>query len=503
VWNGAGNILTVTLSTASGVPSVATGDTITLDGATITDGTNGSATAASPAISGTFTSVVPPTLTALSTADTDSDGFIDRLIATFDRGMDETTIVPAKFSTSRGGIISVTDDGVAADAVIWVNLADGVLNTGFKPKLSIAAGGIEDVSAMANGPITAYSSADGAPPVLLHTLAVVGEKTVYAYFSESVSGNGAVIASGDFLYSDGGNPIMAVTPINLSGNYSESVFISLSQKLSAGDVLLPHTVSPVASAILDRAGLAASAAAHRVSDLLLGSSKPIWASNVGSVRTITRFTGGENLEHADVRLQAYDDSGGPLQIFFDSNVSSAMKANRVWLPQFIPGLVSQANGGAQILAPYAVASPLNDFSISQAATEEGVLEFGFEVGGLYCLRVVNPKDPRTLAMWSVSIKDINTQSGGITVLNNVLNPRLGGKTTVAYTLSQPGTVTILVSDLKGDVVVVLTRGFRLSGEHSVVWDGRNRGKRIVAPGLYYVKIVGPGINEVRKVLVAQ
>jgi hypothetical protein len=49
--------------------------------------------------------------------------------------------------------------------------------------------------------------------------------------------------------------------------------------------------------------------------------------------SIARFTGGENLEHADVRLQAYDDSGGALQIFFDSNVSSAMKTNRAWLPQ--------------------------------------------------------------------------------------------------------------------------------------------------------------------------
>jgi hypothetical protein len=164
IWNDGKEELQVLLGKAvpssfdtTSDPSVAVGDVISTDGATITDGTNGSATAATPAIVGTFTSVVFPTLTTLSTADTDSDGYIDRLIATFDRGMDETTIVPAKFSTSNGGITGVTDDGVAADAVIWVNLADGVLNTGFKPKLSIAAGGIEDISAMANGPITAYS----------------------------------------------------------------------------------------------------------------------------------------------------------------------------------------------------------------------------------------------------------------------------------------------------------------------------------------------------------
>ena len=134
---------------------------------------------------------------------------------------------------------------------------------------------------------------------------------------------------------------------------------------------------------------------------------------------------------------------------------------------------------------------------------QGDMEFGFQVGGLYCLRIINPKDPRTVSMWSMSVRDEKEQRGSTTILNNVLRPRLGGETTLVYTLPKAGTVTILVSDMKGDIVAVLAREFQPAGEHSITWDGRNRGTRIVAPGLYYIKIVGPGINEVRKVLVAR
>jgi hypothetical protein len=220
-----------------------------------------------------------------------------------------------------------------------------------------------------------------------------------------------------------------------------------------------------------------------------------------------KFDGAENLEFRDITLQAFNSSGGALQIFYDSNVDGAVKTNGLWLPAAVPGLVSTANSGATtqgpLPSPPSPLPPLYDFLLAQGDLSQGNLEFGFEVGGLYCLRIVNPKDPRTVAMWSLSVRDEMAQRGGTTILNNVLRPHLGGETTLVYSLQEPGNVTILVSDLKGDIVAVLARDYQSAGEHSVTWDGYNRGKRIVAPGLYYIKIVGPGINEVRKVLVAR
>lgn len=513
-WSAA-DTLVITLSDTTGDPTVAVGDTITTDGSTITDSTNGSATAASPAISGTFGTVTPLTLTSLITADTDSDGYINRLILTFDRAVNEATIIGSKYYVSQGTISTVADDGTPADAGIWINLVDGVLDSGSRPLLTIQAGGIEDTLGVGNSLISNFQAADGAPPVLMHTLAVVGEKTVYVKFSEPVSGNAAVVSLGDMSYSGGGNSIVAVIPLNRSGLYSDSVFLSLSNALTAADIVPPaNTVSvspappPPLSAILDREGLAASTTPHRVSDLLLGAVEPAWANNGDTVRVARKFNGTENLEFRDITLQAYDSSGGPLQIFYDSNVDLAVKTNGLWLPAAVPGLVSTANSGATTQGPFASAPPLNDFLLAQGDLSQGNVEFGFEVidglgDPLYCLRIVNPKDPRTVAMWSLSVQDKKVQRGGTTILNNVLKPRLGGETTLVYSLSEAGIVTILVSDMKGDIVAVLARELQSAGEHSVTWDGRNRGTRIVAPGLYYIKIVGPGITEVRKILVAR
>ena len=87
--------------------------------------------------------------------------------------------------------------------------------------------------------------------------------------------------------------------------------------------------------------------------------------------------------------------------------------------------------------------------------------------------------------------------------NNVINPLRGETAKVTYSIPQTGMVTINVFDLKGDIVDVLYRGQRTAGEYSTSWDGRNRGNRVVARGVYFIKIVGPGISEIRKVLVVK
>ena len=62
---------------------------------------------------------------------------------------------------------------------------------------------------------------------------------------------------------------------------------------------------------------------------------------------------------------------------------------------------------------------------------------------------------------------------------------------------------VAVVDLEGDVVDVIFRGSQGKGEYTVTWDGKNRGDRIVARGVYFIKIIAPGINEIRKVLVVK
>ncbi|HVP19829.1 MAG TPA: FlgD immunoglobulin-like domain containing protein, partial [Spirochaetia bacterium] len=74
---------------------------------------------------------------------------------------------------------------------------------------------------------------------------------------------------------------------------------------------------------------------------------------------------------------------------------------------------------------------------------------------------------------------------------------------VHYTVSTAGPVTITVFDLSGSVVNVLQRGSQGQGVYTTAWDGKNRGGRVVARGIYFIRVVGPGFDEIRKVLVVR
>ena len=64
-----------------------------------------------------------------------------------------------------------------------------------------------------------------------------------------------------------------------------------------------------------------------------------------------------------------------------------------------------------------------------------------------------------------------------------------------------GAVTITVFNLSGDIVNVLARTTEGAGEYTTAWDGKNRAGRMVARGIYFIRVTGPGFDEMRKVLV--
>ena len=106
--------------------------------------------------------------------------------------------------------------------------------------------------------------------------------------------------------------------------------------------------------------------------------------------------------------------------------------------------------------------------------------------------------------WTFDLHDIRTQRGGATILNNVIRPDRGELTTLQYTQPSSGPVTIMVFDLSGSIVNVLTRvQSQAAGDYAVSWDGKNRGGRVVARGIYFIRIVAPGMDEIRKVLVVR
>jgi fibronectin-binding autotransporter adhesin len=103
----------------------------------------------------------------------------------------------------------------------------------------------------------------------------------------------------------------------------------------------------------------------------------------------------------------------------------------------------------------------------------------------------------------VTIKDIVDQGGGVSILNNIFDPTQGEFTSLHYELDSSGMVSVQVFDLAGGMVEILHRGRQQSGEYSVMWNGRNRAGNIVARGVYFIRIVGPGMDEMREVMVVK
>lgn len=82
---------------------------------------------------------------------------------------------------------------------------------------------------------------------------------------------------------------------------------------------------------------------------------------------------------------------------------------------------------------------------------------------------------------------------------NPLNP----KADIAFTLTQPGRVTIGIYDLRGRLVRTVLDENRASGDQSVPWNGMDGAQHRVASGTYYVRIQAPQGREVRSVTVVK
>ena len=193
-------------------------------------------------------------------------------------------------------------------------------------------------------------------------------------------------------------------------------------------------------------------------------------------------------------------------LYYDVEPPAATLIDALWLPTRIGSYNPLPNTEARSVYPYRTHRTLRDFLIPEADPEVvtgAEIEFILRIGDLYCARVLNPADPRTVAPWSFRLRDITLQKAGVTILNNAINPLKGEKTIITYELQQAGMVTVQVFDLEGDIVQVLFRGRQGAGSYSFTWDGKNRGGRVVARGMYFIRVVAPGIDEMRKVLIAK
>ena len=121
---------------------------------------------------------------------------------------------------------------------------------------------------------------------------------------------------------------------------------------------------------------------------------------------------------------------------------------------------------------------------------------------LYALRFRTPDNILSLDLWSFKLASVALQAGGVTILNNVININAGDVTTLNVSVPKSGQLRIIVMALDGSIVTYLAQETAAAGARiSAQWDGRTASGTAVARGLYFVRVIGCGIDETRKVMV--
>ncbi|MGP1587707.1 MAG: hypothetical protein ACTTHG_05125 [Treponemataceae bacterium] len=223
--------------------------------------------------------------------------------------------------------------------------------------------------------------------------------------------------------------------------------------------------------------------------------------------------------HLDVNPKKYSVSTN-----YNENTGSNL---RLWFPTLITQFAPEQNSKAKelkcpndpsnpSLRMFKIPnSPENPDSYNWGAKSE--IQFLFSIDGyridtnmdgvmdtndspLYVLHLADENDLGSLDLWSFELSDFKTQRGGVTIFNNVLNANTGEQTVIEVEMPQDGNLTIQVLTMDGDVVTNLHQGRASKGKHFYRWNGANRGGHPVSRGIYFVRVIGPNIDETRKVM---
>jgi len=408
---------------------------------------------------------------------------------------------------------------------------------------------------------------DNAAPVVNYTLASAEKDKIFIQFSEYIQqpgGSDPVI--GNFNYTGAGSVTGLTGITTISSGGMKEIELSLDSPVTVDEILagtilnstgsfddmndwIPladypeadQTPLPSVPVDFDDSLLIPSVFAHRVSDLALGLTgdgiiQPVHArdeaetnSDRGGIGLIRDFTGGEWLQDQAIEITSHinnDHSTASttlpdVRLQFDVDVSASYRQDNsedgLWLPStydvlYFYGIVPSPNPDDRTISMGA--SPSDNLRIHDLDNDDSEIvsvsdvEFLYylPVENLYAARIENSSASdwfRQIKPWTFSIHDITEQVGGVTILKNVINPENGETTKLHYQLAKAGMVTVQVFDISGALVDVLQRGRQEAGDYSTAWDGRNSGGRVVARGVYFIRVVAPDMDETRKVMVVK
>ena len=453
---------------------------------------------------------------------------------TYERGIYVTITGSARIRTasSTTATLPATAALVTTDVegIAWVEVVNSTAETVTVRAQTDGGSGsstLPDPGANTTASITFVSDTARTPPVIELALGVAGTDRLYLKFSQPVFGTlgcDGDIAKESFELTPTNTPVELEVLTRSPTGAVEDVFLTLDRPITVDEVLSARIAAASNAAIRNGTGESLPASrSRRLTDVAIGIVEPVWATDsfgtgdagAGAFRTIRSFTGGTGLFPTDITLQARLLTTNPalttsLLYTIDPRLGAGVT---YWSPNRLPGLVAvDRETPATVLKPTDVNGAFRNFQISgtDPALERGEqLQFQFRVEGahgfIYAATVDDPTDPRTVRPWSFDLDGgLIAQRANVTILNNVIYPTRGENTILVYELRRAGMVNVLVFALDGTLVRTIQRGRQAAGTYRATWDGRNQGGRVVARGIYFIRVVAPGgIDEYRKVIVAK
>ena len=278
--------------------------------------------------------------------------------------------------------------------------------------------------------------------------------------------------------------------------------IKLDKEIKANDILKPSC-----QVVLNYFGT--SKTKPHISDIGINIVKPQKAFNSIVLRTFNANPDDKALPTLDITIPTERESTVTSDNFKLYFISKNSAEHKFWHPDTItspPGSFANPQSGTTEYTGTPAGGLLNFIipSTDPYLKEGKVGQFMYVYNGwLPCARLKDEtgNDILSLDVWNFKIVGIQIQKGGVSIFENVVNPYKGQSATIAAHLKKSGMLTIQIMTLDGNIVRTLTRSHHNAGDHFYLWDGRNNGGNPVASGMYFVRIAGPDIDEVRKILI--
>jgi len=97
---------------------------------------------------------------------------------------------------------------------------------------------------------------------------------------------------------------------------------------------------------------------------------------------------------------------------------------------------------------------------------------------------------------------INFASGEFVLTDNLFRPLLGQSMTVDVTIFDSGNVSLKIYTLDGRLVKTLFDAFQPTGSFTAPpWNGTNSDGKVVASGVYFIHLLGPKLEDKKKIVV--